>query len=133
MGIVQSSITEVVNNMNTGKVSPEGKIEIIIENPEEQDIREPNCPEDWVSMDIGYGVESKYEVHDMYTTVKRLGLEDWIKNYDSSKRWSKETTLISEGLEDNCHSGFSFIGCLWKTAEVYKNGWYPKYSVAQPS
>ena len=143
MGLIQSSITEVANNMNSGRVAPED-VQIVIdnqeeedqvENPEEEDlvkcqveIKEPNSYEDWVNVDIGYGIDSRREVHDMYTTVKRLELEDWIKNYDSSKRYSNEVTLISEGLENNCHSGFSFVGCLWKTVEVYKNGWYPHYS-----
>ena len=117
MGLIQSAITETVNSLP------------IESNPS----MEPTCADDWVFMDIGYGVDSKREVHDMYMTVKRLGLEDWIKNYDGRYDVCKETNLISEGLEDNCHSGYSFIGCLWKTAEVYKNGWYPKYSVAQPS
>ena len=131
MGIVQSAITEVNNNMNIGKVSPE-QIDIIIENPEEDliKIREPRGPEDWVSMDIGYGCESKYEVHDMYMTVKRLELEDWIKNTEwGNIRNSKESSMISSGLKNNNHSGASYSGCLLRTKEVFKNGWYPKYSI----
>jgi hypothetical protein len=117
MGLMSSVMTEVVNN-----------------TPNSNQYNEPTCENDWVSIDIGYGFESKREVHDMYMTVKRLGLEEWIKNYSSDKRLNKEVELISNGLEDNNHSGFSFSACLWKTAEVYKNGWYPRYSVAnQPS
>lgn len=131
MGIVQSAITEVNNNMNIGKVSPE-QIDIIIENPEEDliKIREPRSHEDWISMDIGYGFESRNEVHDMYMTVKRLGLEKWIKNTDwCDIRSSKESSMISSGLKNNNHSGASYSGCLWKTKEVFENGWYPKYSI----
>mgnify|MGYP001014305137 CR=1 FL=1 len=129
MGLVQSVITNMNNN-----------IPIEIENPEEMDedkvvvemeIKEPRGPDDWVRMDIGYGIDSRYEVHDMYTTVQRLGLEDWIKNYNGEKdqRYSDEINKISDGLEDNNHSGASFSGCLWRTKEVYQNGWYPKYNV----
>tara|TARA_Y100001970_G_scaffold76249_1_gene96765 strand:- start:9336 stop:9713 length:378 start_codon:yes stop_codon:yes gene_type:complete len=122
MGIMQSAVTEVANNMGT--VAPE------IENPEEQDIREPRSPEDWVSMDIGYGIESKYEVHDMYNTVKILKLEEWIKNTKwSDIRRSKESNMISKGLENNNHSGASYGSCLWITKEVFEKGWYPKYSI----
>jgi hypothetical protein len=127
MGLVQSVITNMNNN-----------IPIEIENPEEMDedkvvveIKEPRGPDDWVRMDIGYGIDSRYEVHDMYTTVQRLGLEDWIKNYNGEEyqRYSDEINKISDGLEDNNHSGASFSGCLWRTKEVYQNGWYPKYNV----
>lgn len=123
MGIVQSAITEVNNNMNTGRVSPEEKVE------NTECIREPLSPKDWISMDIGYGIESKYEVHDMYMTVKRLELEDWIKNTKwSNIRHSKESDMVSDGLENNNHSGASYSGCLWRTKEVFEKGWYPKYS-----
>ena len=114
---MQSAITETVNSLPI----------------ESNQSMEPTCVDDWVSMDIGYGIESRNEVHDMYMTVKRLELEDWIKNYDSSKRYSNEVSLISKGLKDNCHSGASFGGCLWKTMEVYQNGWYPKYCAAAQS
>ena len=108
------------------------KINIVVENPEEEETiinikQTPSSYEDWVFMDIGYGFDSRREVHDMYMTVQRLGLIDWIKTYDSSKRYSKEVNMISEGLENNNHSGASFSGCLWKTKEVYVNNYYPKY------
>ena len=113
MGLVESSITNTVNNLP--------KID-------ESILREPRNWEDWVSMDIGYGIDSREEVHDMYKTVKKLNLVEWIKNYDSNKRYSEEVNLISNCLENNNHSGASFSGCLWKTSEVFQNGWYPKYS-----
>jgi hypothetical protein len=82
-------------------------------------------------MDIGYGIDARYELHDMYMTVKRLELEDWIKNTNRSKlNHSKESDMISDGLEDNNHSGFSYSCCLMRTKEVYDNGWYPKYCAA---
>ena len=118
MGLMQSTVTEVANNMNTSKVAPENEI------------TEPRSHKDWVSMDIGYGIESRYEVHDMYMTVKKLELEEWMKNYKGcNQRYSEETTRISANLKDNCHSGASFGGCLWRTKEVFQNGWYPKYSI----
>jgi len=36
--------------------------------------------------------------------------------------------MISDGLNDNNHSGASYSGCLWRTKEVFEKGWYPKYS-----
>ena len=39
-----------------------------------------------------------------------------------------EVNLISDGLENNNHSGASFSGCLRLTSAVFQNGWYPKYS-----
>ena len=66
----------------------------------------------------------------MYTTVKRLELEDWIKNYKGGEqRYSEEVNKISNGLENNNHSGASFGGCLWTTKKVFEKGWYPTYSV----
>lgn len=127
MGIVQSTFTNLANNFNQMST----KIDIVVENPEEEtiiDIKQtPSSYEDWVFMDIGYGIDSRREVHDMYMTVQRLGLTDWIKHYKSSKRYSKEVSMISNGLDDNNHSGASFGGCLWRTKEVYVNGFYPKY------
>ena len=112
MGLIESSMRETVNSL-----------------PEvDMHIKEPRTYEDWVYMDIGYGIDSRSEVHDMYNTVKRLELEDWIKNYDENKRYSNQVNLISDGLENNNHSGASFSGCLWLTSEVFQNGWYPKYS-----
>ena len=149
MGLFQSSlrradlVTEVANNMNNGKVAPE-EVQIVIDNPEEDQVenpeeedqvkcqgemKEPNSYEDWVFVDIGYGIDSRREVHDMYTTVKRLELEDWIKNTDwCNMRGSSQEHKISDGLENNNHSGASFGGCLWKVKEVFKKGWYPEYS-----
>ena len=107
--------------MSSNRVSTEDKVDIVK--------KEPSCQDDWVSMDIGYGIESKYEVHDMYMTVKRLELEDWIKKTDwSDIRRSKESDIISDGLENNNHSGASYSVCLWRTKEVFEKGWYPKYS-----
>ena len=136
MGIVQSGITGVVNNMSSIKAMSEEKVEIVIENQEEDEIkidmsnvkREPSGPDDWIRMDIGYGIDSRYEVHDMYMTIKRLELEDWIKNTDwCNIRYSKESDMISNGLEDNNHSGASYGGCMWRTKEVFEKGWYPMY------
>ena len=106
-----------------------------MENPEEEhiiemEIKEPRGPDDWVRMDIGYGIDSRYDVHDMYITVQRLGLEDWIKNYKGGEQiYSDQASKISDGVENNNHSGASFGGCLWTTKKVFEKGWYPKYSV----
>jgi len=131
MGIMQSAITEVNNNTVS-------QMEIVIDNQEEHEatininnIKEPRGFKDWVKMDI-YGIDARREVHDMYMTVKRLELGDWMKNTEWSKiKNSKEEDMISDKLENNNHSGASFSGCMWKTKEVFQNGWYPKYSINQ--
>lgn len=134
MGLMQSMISNTVNSLPIAEVKEIGSSK----NPEDSDIpvakditniQEPKSLEDWVSMDIGYGIDARYEVHDMYMTVKKLELEDWIKNTNRSDlNYSKESDMISDGLEDNNHSGFSYSCCLIRTKEVYDNGWYPKYS-----
>ena len=134
MGIIQSASTNLINSItmeNSKQIKEVKNPEEVEEHIIEMEIKEPSSPDDWVRMDIGYGIDSRYEVHDMYTTVQRLGLEDWIKNYNGEKdqRYSDEINKISDGLEDNWHSGASFSGCLWRTKEVYQNGWYPKYNV----
>lgn len=135
MSLIQSMLSNAVNSLPMADVKESGSSK----NPEDLDmsvakdttnIREPRSHEDWISMDIGYGVESRYEVNDMYNTVKKLELEDWIKNTDWNKlNYSEESNKISDGLKNNNHSGFSYSSCLMKTKEVFQNGWYPKYSV----
>jgi len=135
MGLVQGMLSNTINSL---PMATEVKELGTSKNPEDLDIptaknitniQEPRSFEDWVSMDIGYGIDSRMEVHDMYMTVKRLELEDWIKNTDRSKlNYSDESKLISGGLENNNHSGHSYWGCLMRTKEVYDSGWYPKYS-----
>jgi hypothetical protein len=108
------------------------KFEVDIENPEElnQELTEPRTFEDWIYMDIGYGFDARREVHDMYMTVKRLNLEDFMKKYNGkTEDKRKEINKISDNLENNNHSCFSFSSCLWQTSIVYKNGWNPKYNV----
>lgn len=101
----------------------EPAIEIVIKS-------EPDSPDDWGYMNIGYGVNSKNDVHDMYTTVKKLGLEEWMKNYNpQSDRYSENSDRISNGLKDNGHSGASYSGCMWVTSRVFKEGgWKPGYT-----
>jgi len=86
---------------------------------------EPTSYKDWKPCDIGYGLCSQRSVHDMYMTVKRLELEEWIKSYRGGE--SDEVNKISEGLEYNDHSGFSFSACLYFVAQVFIEGWSPKY------
>ena len=86
---------------------------------------EPINYKDWKSVDIGYGIDARREAHDMYMTVKRLGLVDWIKNYQGG--YCEERDLISKGLEDNNHSGASFNRTMYIVKQVFIEGWYPKY------
>lgn len=133
MGLMQSIISNTVNSLPIAEVKEIGSsknqedVDVLMAK-EITNIHEPKSLEDWVTMDIGYGIDARYELHDMYMTVKRLELEDWIKNTELSKlNYSKESDMISNGLEDNNHSGFSYSCCLMRTKEVYDNGWYPKY------
>ena len=100
----------------------EPAIEIVIKS-------EPDFPNDWGYMNIGYGIDSRYEVHDMYMTVKRLELEEWMKNYNPKRdRNSENSNKISNGLENNNHSGASYSGCMWVTSRVFKEGWKQGYT-----
>ena len=91
---------------------------------------EPDSPDDWGYMNIGYGVDSRHDVHDMYMTVKNLGLEHWMKNYVPQRdRYSENSDKIANGLNNNGHSGASFSGCMWVTSRVFKEGgWKPGYT-----
>ena len=90
---------------------------------------EPLSEDDWGYMNIGYGMDARREVHDMYITVKKLKLEEWMKKYDSSRdRYSENYDLISINLENNNHSGASFSGCMWAVSKVFRDGWYQGYS-----
>ena len=52
-----------------------------------------------------------------------------MKNYDTCKdRYSKNSDLISDNLENNTHSGASFSGCLWVVSKVLNEGWYLGYT-----
>ena len=86
---------------------------------------EPTSFKDWISVDIGYGIDARREAHDMYMTVKRLDLVEWIKNYQGG--YCEERNRISQGLEENNHSGYSFGATLRLTRQVFKDGWSPKY------
>lgn len=86
---------------------------------------EPTSFKDWIPVDIGYGMNASKEAHDMYMTVKRLELEEWIKSYKGG--YGEEVDKISDGLDDNNHSGFSFGQTLRYVKQVYIEGWYPKY------
>ena len=91
---------------------------------------EPQSSDDWGYMNIGYGIDSRWEVHDMYMTVKKLGLEEWIKNYKYFKdRYSNESSQISDNLINNNHSGASYVGCLWIVSKVFNDGWRQGYTI----
>ena len=91
---------------------------------------EPESPNDWGYMNIGYGIDSRNEVHDMYMTIKRLGLEEWIKNYNTQEgRYHENWNKISDGLNNNNHSGASYSTCMWVTRRIFKEGgWKPGYT-----
>lgn len=88
---------------------------------------EPTNYTDWKSVDIGYGFDSRREVHDMYMTVRRLELKEWLINYKGGKRGFSHMDDISDGLEINNHSGFSFGATVKVVRQVLVDGWYPKY------
>ena len=130
MGLTQTMVTPVVTGqpvlneaeMDVSIPIVEPVIEIVVKS-------EPESPDDWGYMNIGYGMDSRWDVHDMYMTVKKLGLEEWIKNYDSRRdRYSKESDLISDNLENNGHSGMSYVGCLMMVSKVFNDGWTQGYT-----
>lgn len=88
---------------------------------------EPTSHKDWKPVDIGYGIDSRRDVHDMYMTVKRLELEEWLINYKGGRKGLSHMDEISDGLERNCHSGFSFGATVRVVRNVLTDGWAPKY------
>ena len=88
---------------------------------------EPTSYKDWKPVDIGYGLDSRREVHDMYMTVKRLGLKEWFINYKGGRRGLSHMDEISDGLEINNHSGFSFGATVRVVRQVFVDGWSAKY------
>ena len=104
---------------------------IIIDcNKNIQRMTEPKDYKDWCNVDIGYGMNASREAHDMYMTVKRLELEEWLKSFKGG--YCDEIDKISEGLEHNNHSGFSFGQMIIYIKHVVIDGWYPKYKKNEP-
>jgi len=92
---------------------------------------EPSSYKEWKYVDIGYGVNASREAHDMYMTVKRLGLEEWLINYKGGGTDIGNMDEISNGLECDSHSGFSFSATLRVVKNVLIEGWDPKYKILQ--
>ena len=133
MGLTQTTSTMITPVVTAQPVLNEAEMDVsipIVEPAIEIVVKsEPESSDDWGYMNIGYGVDSRWDVHDMYMTVKKLGLEEWIKNYDSRRdRYSKESDLISDNLENNGHSGASYGGCLWAVSKVFNDGWTQGYT-----
>tara|TARA_B100001142_G_C14069404_1_gene552926 strand:- start:48 stop:338 length:291 start_codon:yes stop_codon:yes gene_type:complete len=93
---------------------------------------EPSSYKEWKYVDIGYGVNASREAHDMYMTVKRLGLEEWLINYKGGGTDIGNMDKISDGLENNNHSGFSFSATAKFIRQVLIDKWDPKYKILQP-
>lgn len=114
MGMMQSTVTEAVNN-----------------TPVQVTMTEPKSYKDWKEHTV-YGCDFRPQLHDMYLTIKNLELEKYIANYSPDTGWNfatgDEINRISAGLDDNPHSGVTFGYCLKVMSDVFKNGWNPKYN-----
>ena len=75
-----------------------------------------------------YGCDFRSNLLDMADTITRLELWEWLKNYTpdegSGFMYSRHTniTKISNGLENNDHSGATFAYCLRCMESIAKNG-----------
>jgi hypothetical protein len=69
------------------------------------------------------------EIDDMIKTINRLELWEWIRDQNPPEEkgymfWNhKNVNAISEGLENNNHSGFSFAMCMRQIQYIAKNDW----------
>lgn len=69
------------------------------------------------------------EIDDMIKTINRLELWEWIRDQNPPESkgymfWDHENVkAISEGLENNNHSGFSFSMCMRQIQYIAKNDW----------
>lgn len=81
----------------------------------------------WPRVEV-YGADFRSCLLDMATTITKLELWDWLKNYnppeDKGFMFCGElnVTKISNGLQYNSHSGATFSYCMRCMEYIAKNG-----------
>jgi hypothetical protein len=97
-------------------------------NQEKMQVVTPPITE-WHPFIGGYGFDMSSEIDDMIKTTNRLELWEWIcdQNPPEGKGymfWDHENVeAISNGLENNNHSGFSFAMCMRQIQFIAGNSW----------
>mgnify|MGYP003685492397 CR=1 FL=1 len=99
-------------------------------------IRYPNNANKWPLVKV-YGLDFRTNLLDMAKTTTRLKLWNWFKNESPPKNegyqfWDDENiNKISDGLENNNHSGATFGYCMRQIQFIAKNGFdeYNKYNM----
>jgi len=84
-----------------------------------------------------YGLDFRTNLLDMAKTTTRLNLWNWFKNESPPENegyqfWDDENiNKISDGLENNNHSGATFGFCMPQIQFIAKNGFdeYNKYNI----
>ena len=77
----------------------------------------------------GYGFNMNQEIDDMIKTTNRLQVWEWFRDEEPPENagycyWGHENVnAISNGLENNNHSGASFGICMRQIQFIAKNSW----------
>lgn len=81
----------------------------------------------WPRIEV-YGADFRSCLLDMATTISKLELWDWLKNYSPPENkgfmfcGESNVTKISNSLQDNSHSGATFGYCMRCMEYIAKNG-----------
>jgi hypothetical protein len=87
----------------------------------------PQNTNEWRLVKI-YGMDFRSNLLDMAQTTTRLDLWNWFKNESPPENkgycfWDHENVnKISDGLENNDHSGSTFGYCMRQIQSIAKNG-----------
>ena len=77
----------------------------------------------------GYGLNMNQEIDDLIKTTNRLQVWEWFRDEEPPENagycyWGHENVnAISNGLENNNHSGASFGMCMRQIQFIAKNSW----------
>ena len=88
----------------------------------------------WPYVEV-YGTDFRSCLLDMATTISKLELWDWLKNYnppeDEGFTYSNDPNIskISNGLQNNSHSGATFGYCMRCMEYIAKNGFPAFYKL----
>ena len=105
----------------------EKKIIIVIDIYYTMSFNYPQNTNEWRLVKV-YGTDFRSNLLDMAQTTTRLALWNWFKNEPPPKNkgycfWGHENVnKISNGLENNDHSGATFGYCMRQMQFIAKNG-----------
>lgn len=93
----------------------------------------PSRKEDWYPIEV-YGKDFSGSVNNMFQFIISNNLQEWFQDFepDSDKgyMWSSSPIIdkISNGVEDDCHSGATFGYCLRIMQDIFKNNNIKKWT-----